>query len=93
MGVVGEISRPSPRLRPLGTAHPSPAAFFGSGGGPVPPLPAGAAERGQVQAAPLPQPPGFPLGPSPPPGVRSSAASSGRGAGVAGIRGLRRPAR
>lgn len=41
-------------------AHlPSPAVLFGSGGGPVPFV--RVAERGQVQAAPLPQLPGFPL--------------------------------
>ncbi|KAK2106275.1 hypothetical protein P7K49_015789 [Saguinus oedipus] len=57
------------------------AALFGSGEGPVPPLSACAVEKGQVQATPLPQPPGFPLGPSPPPRARNSVASSGRGGG------------
>ncbi|XP_037666091.1 basic salivary proline-rich protein 1-like [Choloepus didactylus] len=64
---------PSDRVRGERQHLPSPAALFGSGGGPVPLPPAWAAETGQVQSAPLPQPPGFPLRPSPPPGVRCSA--------------------
>lgn len=93
--VLGGDLQTRPPYCTRGRRHtpPSPAVLFGSGGGPVPPLPARAAERGQVQAAPLPQPPGFPLGPSPPPGVRSSAASSGRGRGWQGSGGLCRPAR
>lgn len=82
--VLGKISPLGPELRAGPEPPPSCAALFGSGGGPVPPLPASAAERGQVQAMPLPQPPGFPLGPSPPSGVKSPAASSGRGWGWQG---------
>lgn len=55
-------SRTSPGAR---REAPLPRRSSGAGGGPGPPFPAWAADRGQVQAAPLPQPPGFPLGPSP----------------------------
>lgn len=41
-----------------------------------------------MQAAPLPQPPGFPLGPSPPPGV-SSSGLIWEGWGGGGWQGLR----
>lgn len=80
--VVWEVSPPRSRTSPgRGGRLPSPAAPSGLAGVQARPSRAWAADRGQVQATPLPQPPGFPLGPSPPP-ESEALRPPGEGAGA-----------